>query len=317
MEEVRLNNYELTTQQELELINSYTRKTLKEKDVYIFTVTLCDNEVDRDYDCFTAESLKTMEKLFVGKTGIFDHSMSSKDQSARIFYCYIHEDETLLTSYGEKYKALKARAYMLRTDSSSELIAAIDGGIKKEVSVSCSASRSICSICGKDMRSGECTHIKGRAYGDKICYSTLEDITDAYEWSFVAVPAQRQAGVSKAYALDSNKEKSAEQIVKTLSQGTVLSDAEIKVIRQYLKKASEDVSLYKSHLIDEITRYAMIIMPKVNTKEFINVCSNMSLKSLKELQDDMAQQVSGTLPINLQLSPCEKKENNNNNDFLI
>ena len=37
----------------------------------------------------------------------------------------------------------------------------------------------------------------GRQYDGKLCTAVLEDPTDAYEWSFVAVPAQREAGVLK------------------------------------------------------------------------------------------------------------------------
>ena len=77
------------------------------------------------------------------------------------------------------------------------LIAEIDGGIKKEVSVGCSMGRSVCSICGAE--SGTCTHVRGQTYDGKLCFAELKDPTDAYEWSFVAVPAQRNAGVVKHF----------------------------------------------------------------------------------------------------------------------
>ena len=32
-----------------------------------------------------------------------------------------------------------------------------------------------------------------------MCHTILDDITDAYEWSFVAVPAQVNAGVTKRF----------------------------------------------------------------------------------------------------------------------
>ena len=35
-----------------------------------------------------------------------------------------------------------------------------------------------------------------------MCYTILRDAQDAYEWSFVAVPAQRQAGVIKGMQLE-------------------------------------------------------------------------------------------------------------------
>lgn len=52
-----------------------------------------------------------------------------------------------------------------------------------------------CSICGKE----NCEHHGGERYDGKLCFFTLLDPVDAYEWSFVAVPAQRKAGVIKSF----------------------------------------------------------------------------------------------------------------------
>ena len=64
-----------TDQQEMELINRYSRRTLSPEEVYRFTVVLCDNDIDRDYERFTKDALEILSTLYVGKTGIFDHSM--------------------------------------------------------------------------------------------------------------------------------------------------------------------------------------------------------------------------------------------------
>ena len=56
-------------------------------------------------------------------------------------------------------------------------------------------ARSICSVCGAE--GGGCDHVRGQRYGDRLCFLELQDPVDAYEWSFVAVPAQRDAGVLK------------------------------------------------------------------------------------------------------------------------
>ncbi len=317
---MRLNNNQLSLEKELEMINNYTRRPLEEKDVYIFTLTLCDNEVDRDFECFTKESLLALKQLFVGKTGISDHSMRSKDQSARIFRCYIEQDDNKLTSYGEKYMAVKARAYMLRTDSNAELIAAIDGGIKKEVSVSCSASDSICSICSKSMRSNECSHIKGRVYKGKTCYARLENITDAYEWSFVAVPAQRQAGVSKAFEIKKKSNLQSKDIIKSISGGAILTSQDAKEIADYiikLEKAAEEGENYKKQLICDITRYSLIIMPGVSSKQFAQGCVNMNTADLEKLKDDMEKQANTIVPLSIQLKPCQEKKREINTDFII
>ncbi len=40
--------------------------------------------------------------------------------------------------------------------------------------------------------------MKGQVYDGKLCFMELREPADAYEWSFVAVPAQRKAGVIKS-----------------------------------------------------------------------------------------------------------------------
>ncbi len=60
-------------EKELELINRFTREKLDKEDVYVFTVILCDNEIDRDNEAFSVDSLFELERLLVGKTGIITH----------------------------------------------------------------------------------------------------------------------------------------------------------------------------------------------------------------------------------------------------
>ena len=131
----------------------------------------------------------------VGKSGIFDHNWSAAGQAARIYKAEVVEEPGKVTAAGEPGCYLKGWAYMLRTKANAELIAQIEGGIKKEVSVGCSVEREVCSVCGEAV--GSCRHVKGRTYNGKLCYGELTGAKDAYEWSFVAVPAQREAGVIK------------------------------------------------------------------------------------------------------------------------
>lgn len=184
----------------LDKINKFTRRAFTEDEVYVFSVILCDNEVDRDCERFSDDALETLKKHFVGKTGISDHNPSTSNQTARIFDTELVTDSTKTTKNGEPYKYLRAQAYMVRTEENRSLIAEIEGGIKKEVSISCTAAKRSCSVCGADKAVSSCGHIKGRKYGGKLCHTVLGDITDAYEWSFVAVPAQVNAGVTKRYA---------------------------------------------------------------------------------------------------------------------
>lgn len=210
------------TAEELEKINKYTRREFKEEELFTFTVILCDNEIDRDCERFTAESLEQLSKLFVGKTGISDHDPSTDNQTARIYDTEVITDESRTTKAGEPYRYLKASAYMVRTGENTGLIAEIDGGIKKEVSISCSASGKVCSICGADRSITDCSHIRGKYYNGQLCHTKLTNITDAYEWSFVAVPAQVNAGVTKKW--NEEAEQKAAEAVQAEADGELRRD---------------------------------------------------------------------------------------------
>ena len=175
------------TPQELQAINAFAKTELTAEEVYTFRVLLCDNEVDRDFERFSVSTLRELSELFVGATGICDHDWRSENQVARIYRTELVTEKGKTTSCGEPYTYLKGFAYMLRTEANAELIAQIDGGIKRETSIGCSVAQSICSICGAEM--GACSHEKGKVYGGERCCAVLTGAVDAYEWSFVAVPA--------------------------------------------------------------------------------------------------------------------------------
>ena len=188
---------------ELELINKFTRRKLTPDEVYVFSVVLCDNDVDRENERFTNEALEKLAELYVGKTGVLDHDLSSENQTARVFFCEVEEVAGKLNRIKKPYRRLLARAYMPRSLKNEDIILSIDSGITKEVSVGCAVGSITCSICGNDMKSENCAHVKGRRYKKdgttQLCHAVLDNPTDAYEWSFVAVPAQREAGVIKAF----------------------------------------------------------------------------------------------------------------------
>lgn len=176
------------TNADLAAINKLTRRPLTAEEVYTFAVRACDDQPDRDHERFSADCVRQLAPLFVGKTVIFDHSWTANGQAARIYATEVCKDGD--ATY------LLAKIYMLRLPETEPLIAAIDGGIIKEVSVGCAVSTSTCSICGKGYLG--CPHFKGTVYDGDRCIAILSEPTDAYELSFVAVPAQPKAGVQKS-----------------------------------------------------------------------------------------------------------------------
>ena len=182
--------------EELALINALARRELGADEVYTFALRLCDNDIDRDFERFDDATLDQLAPLFVGVSGVFDHQWSAKGQTARIYRTQVVGGDGALTRDGRPCRWLKGWAYMMRTPENAALIAEIDGGIKREVSVGCAVDQVLCSVCGQPV--GSCPHEKGEEYDGQLCCGVLTGASDVYEWSFVAVPAQRRSGVVKS-----------------------------------------------------------------------------------------------------------------------
>ena len=210
------------TDSELEKINALSIKELSADEVFIFKVAMCDNEIDRDFEYFPADTLAQMAELFKGKTVISDHKRMASNQVARIYDTELVKTGEYSLS-GENYTQLVAKCYMLRNDSTADLIAAIEAGITKEVSVSCAIKSAVCSICGTDNRETYCKHWNGETYDGEVCYFALKGALDAYELSFVAVPAQPKAGVTKSYGGKEPEEKQDEAEPNTANEALTLS----------------------------------------------------------------------------------------------
>ena len=218
------------TAQQLEAINAMAKTKLTEEQVYVFSLRLCDDQVDRDYDRFDTGALAALAKMFVGKSGIVDHQWSAKTQLARIF------ETGVVTENGVSY--IKAWAYIRRGGAGDEWIADIEAGIKKEVSVGCAMGRSVCSVCGLEY--GSCGHQKGNTYDGQLCVAVLKEPVDAYEFSFVAVPAQPNAGVLKGMGGGRVKLKDlADQFGAQGEYRALFKDAELG--RQYARQLQDDV----------------------------------------------------------------------------
>ena len=263
--------------EDLTAINRFSKTPLTADEVFTFNILLCDNEIDRDYERFTMAALETLGEMFLGKTGIFDHTWSAHGQKARIFKTQVVQDSTRTTQANEPYTYLKASAYMLNNEANSPLIDDIRGGIKKEVSVGCSVAKITCSICGEAEGSPNCSHLRGAEYGGKLCSRILDEPTDAYEWSFVAVPAQRDAGVIKHFGSNVNDET-----FKRLEK-------EAQLGRMYLKNLREEtgrLGIMASPDMPEETLTAVLM--RLDENELISL-KNVFEKRLEKLYPPVCQ----------------------------
>lgn len=309
-----ISDDENISDEDIKQINKFTKRILKKSEVYVFSMVLCDNEVDREYEKFTVKSLEKLSSLFVGKTGILDHDAKAEKQLARIFSCRIENLKTK-NSVGENYCRLVAKAYIPRTKNTEDFIMQIDSGIKKEVSVRCLMGKNLCCICGDNINL--CEHKKGKIYsvGNQkvLCHSILENPIDAYEWSFVAVPTQVSAGVIKESSngklqneleiidkikLESSKKgnKNFEKLIKNLEDKVkigqnyidemkdevfkFLSFAEPQIERKVIKKMTDSLDF------DELKNFRKVIKSKNLPfySQFVNENEQISQKKISEFK---------------------------------
>lgn len=158
---------------------------------------------------------------------------------------------------------------MIRTDANRDLIREIDGGIKKEVSISCTAAAQTCSICGHDRRKSPCTHQSGRTYAGQFCHTVLSDITDAYEWSFVAIPAQREAGVTKQFR-DGRQEA-----------------VRCKMLEEQLKEKQSLLSRVEAMVRQDIVRLRFLVDGKAEQDAVSKAAERMNLEELLAFQETL------------------------------
>ena len=271
---------------QLERINALAKARLNGEQVYVFSLRLCDDQVDRDFERFDEAALPGLAKLFIGKTGIVDHRWSAENQVARIFETQVVKEKGI--SY------IKAWAYIRRGGANDEIIADIEAGIKKEVSVGCAMGRAVCSVCGSEY--GTCGHMKGESYDGQVCCAILQEPVDAYEFSFVAVPAQREAGVLKA--LGGGKRKLKELAEEFGAQG------EYRV----LMKEAELGKRYRKELEDNVVRLGLSLELGVAEPVLRSLAGVAAAEDLLALKEALEGRLSEMMPVVTQLGGVEKRE---------
>ena len=242
----------------------------------------------------------------MGKTGIFDHNPRGENQTARIFETAVETDQGRLTAAGEPYAALRAWAYMVRCDKNADLILEIDAGIKKEVSVGCAVERAECSICGADVRERPCSHEAGQEYGGALCWHELRNPTDAYEWSFVAVPAQKRAGVTKG------AHTAGVDLVKSLEGGggVTLGHAQALALAKQLRELGALAEAGRARLMEkrkEFVRLAAFALPALDAAAAESAAAGMDEGQL----DAFCKGFAGKAPAFLQLGGKPEKPSDN------
>ena len=279
----------VASEMQMEAINALARGKMTAEQVYVFSLRLCDDQVDRDMERFDTAALGTLAKLFVGKTGVVDHKWSAENQVARIF------ETQVVKEAGVSY--IKAWAYIRRGGANEEVIADIEAGIKKEVSVGCAMARAVCSVCGGEY--GSCGHCKGEYYDGQLCCVILKEPVDAYEFSFVAVPAQRWAGVLKG-------------MKKTACLKELAEEFGVQGEYEALWKEARLGREYRRELEQEFVRLGLALELGVEAPVLRNLARTAGAEELKCLKAALEEKLRMTMPVVTQLGSgfgkCEEME---------
>ena len=264
---------------QLEAINALAKARLNGKQVYVFSLRLCDDQVDRDGERFDTAALPGLAKLFVGKTGIVDHKWSAENQVARIFETQVVKED------GVSY--IKAWAYIRRGGANEEIIADIEAGIKKEVSVGCAMGMSVCSVCGSEY--GTCGHMKGENYDGQVCCAILQEPMDAYEFSFVAVPAQREAGVLKGMG---GRNKCLKELAEEFG-----AQAEYRALYKQAQLGMQ----YQKELEDSVVRLLLTLELGAEEPVLRSIAGMAAAEDLMKLKAALENRVAEMMPVVTQL----------------
>ncbi|MFR7951271.1 MAG: hypothetical protein ACLU4W_09260, partial [Acutalibacteraceae bacterium] len=149
-----------------------------------------------------------------------------------------------------------------------------------------------CSICGANRHTEPCAHLPGRFYDGKLCHTLLSGAKDAYEWSFVAIPAQPKAGVTKAYSTwegGNPSMKDWHSILKNTGNGITLTQEQAGDLLSHihaLEALAQEGKQYRNALSQEVIRLCALHLPQLDLSqcpELLQKCSTQELAALKAM----------------------------------
>lgn len=161
-------------------INQFALTELKESDVAVFQLDLCNDQIDRHYSRFPANELAKINEMVRGRPLMERHDMRGSLPRGVFFRSELATNNGIMS--------VRPTAYMLRSEENADFIRNIEGGVYRETSIGFSFKTPTCSVCSEDIRS--CSHIPGRDYKGSTCHYVMNDVTDVIEGSIVPAGSQ-------------------------------------------------------------------------------------------------------------------------------
>lgn len=180
--------------------------------LYIFSLRMCNNEIDADNDKLSETFLQQFAEHITNNPIplIKDHTWTADGQIGRVYRAEVLSDGE--NSLGEPYTYVLGYAYVA---ADSDIVPRIKLGLLSEVSVGFDGSGYTCSVCGAGVKSYDCQCPEGHIFGgineDAPVYRNVNICSAALECSFVPVPAQEGAEIqSKSDKKEGKKVKKSE-----------------------------------------------------------------------------------------------------------
>jgi hypothetical protein len=186
----------LDVAKEFEHIRPLVSADTTPEQLYIFSIKMCNSEIDSDFDKLTPAFLQQFSDFITASPIplIKDHNWTAENQIGRVYRAEVLSDG--LDSQGESYTYVLGYAYVA---ANSEIVSRLKLGLLSEVSVGFDGKGYTCSVCGADVLSHDSQCPNGHIFGSTIegvtVYRSVGECTSALECSFVPVPAQDGAEV--------------------------------------------------------------------------------------------------------------------------
>ncbi|HDP34134.1 MAG TPA: hypothetical protein ENN29_03375 [Candidatus Hydrogenedentes bacterium] len=161
-------------------VNRFALRPLCADEVAVFTLDLCNNQVDKHFSRFPDEELERINRLTPGRPLMERHDLRGSLPRGTFFRSRLHSEHDCVS--------VRPEVYVLRASDNRDFILNIEGGVYRETSIGFSFRTPECAVCGKDLRT--CAHIPGRSYGDALCHFIMRDVLEVIEGSVVPAGSQ-------------------------------------------------------------------------------------------------------------------------------
>ena len=166
----------------------------------------------------------------------------------------------------------------------------------------CAMGRSVCSVCGSEY--GSCGHRKGEYYDGQLCCAILKEPMDAYEFSFVAVPAQMSAGVLKGMGRNRTLKELAEEFGAQGEYRALYQDAQLG--RRYRKELEQ-----------EVVRLCLTLDLGAESAVYRGIVKTAGAEDLMKLRSALEKRLGEMLPVSTQLGGSLGRFEEVESGFLI